>query len=335
MGGNGWFLIRRARLILYGDVHPQVSVYLQPDFASVIGEQLGVAILRDWYADIAFDSKREFRVRVGQSKVPYGFENMQSSQNRLPLDRNDALNSAVRDERDLGVFFYWAPAAIRARFKYLVESGLKGSGDYGVLALGAYNGQAANRPELNKFPHVVARVTYPFELLTDQIMELSLGGYYGNATIALGTLPDGTRATSARSNNTFPDARAAVTAVLFPKPFGVQAEYTVGVGPELDVQTVRTALLYGGYVTMSLKLDGVLGTVSLIPFIRGSMYNGGKKFFTNSPRYHVRELEGGVEWQIFKAFEVVLAYNISERTNDTTLQLERGHWTRLQAQFNY
>jgi hypothetical protein len=38
---------------------------------------------------------KEYRVRIGQSKVPYGFENLQSSQNRLSLDRNDALNSAV------------------------------------------------------------------------------------------------------------------------------------------------------------------------------------------------------------------------------------------------
>jgi hypothetical protein len=56
---------------------------------------------------LSFDAKKEFRVRVGQSKVPYGFENL-SSQNRLTLDRNDALNSAVANERDLGAFFYWA-----------------------------------------------------------------------------------------------------------------------------------------------------------------------------------------------------------------------------------
>jgi hypothetical protein len=54
---------------------------------------------------LSFDTKKEFRVRVGQSKVPF-FENLQSSQNRLTLDRNDALNSAVANERDLA-FFYW------------------------------------------------------------------------------------------------------------------------------------------------------------------------------------------------------------------------------------
>jgi hypothetical protein len=49
--------------------------------------------------------KKEYRVRVGQSKVPLVLKT-QSSQNRLTLDRNDALNSAVANERDLGAFFY-------------------------------------------------------------------------------------------------------------------------------------------------------------------------------------------------------------------------------------
>jgi phosphate-selective porin len=79
---------------------------------------------------LSFDTK-EFRLRVGQSKVPFGFENLQSSQNRLTLDRNDALNSAVANERDLGAFFYW-PSKIRERFAMLVKDGYKGSGDYGV-----------------------------------------------------------------------------------------------------------------------------------------------------------------------------------------------------------
>src|SRR5688572_2401635 len=48
LGGNGGFLIRRARLILFGEIHPRLSIYLQPDFASAIGEQLSVTILRDW-----------------------------------------------------------------------------------------------------------------------------------------------------------------------------------------------------------------------------------------------------------------------------------------------
>ncbi|HEX5657830.1 MAG TPA: porin, partial [Polyangiales bacterium] len=157
LGKDNGFGIRRARLVIQGDVHDHVFIYLQPDFASVIDTQLNVAIMRDWYADLSIDKNKEFRFRVGQSKVPFGFENLQSSQNRLLLDRNDAINTAFRDERDIGIHFYYAPKHIRERFKYLVDSGLKGSGDYGVLGIGVVNGQAANRPAVSDDMTGVAR----------------------------------------------------------------------------------------------------------------------------------------------------------------------------------
>src|SRR5690606_27063174 len=117
------------------------------DFASSPGGgAMNFVQIRDAYFDVGLDKKNEFRFRIGQSKVPFGFENLQSSQNRLPLDRNDALNSAVSNERDIGVFFYWAPEKIRKRFSMLVREGYKGTGDYGVFGLGVYNGQTANRP---------------------------------------------------------------------------------------------------------------------------------------------------------------------------------------------
>jgi len=338
IGGNGGFSIRRARLILFGDVHPHVSIYLQPDFASSITDQLGVAILRDWYADVFFDKKREFRLRVGQSKVPYGFENLQSSQNRLPLDRNDALNSAVKDERDLGIFFYWAPDHVRKRFRHLVDAGLKGSGDYGVVALGAYNGQTANRIELNKTPHAIARVTYPFAI-GNQFLEIGGGGFYGLSTIKVEDAPDGTVFTSATEDKTFHDGRGHATVVLYPKPVGFTAEYTVGVGPQLGVATptvVGNHLLFGGYVQLAYKIDGALGTLAMIPYLRGTMYDGGKKHVTNVPRYEVREVEAGIEVQFNKSLELVLAYLISNRTSDKyPYALQYGHVGRTQLQVNY
>jgi hypothetical protein len=75
----------------------------------------------------------------------------------LTLDRNDALNSAVANERDLGAFFYWAPSKIRERFAMLVkDDGYKGSGDYGVFAFG-YTMETSNRTEGNRNLHVVTR----------------------------------------------------------------------------------------------------------------------------------------------------------------------------------
>jgi hypothetical protein len=63
-----------------------------------------VAQLRDWYVDVGVDKQNVYQFRLRQSNVPYSYENMQSSSNRLPLDRADATK--------------------------------KGSGDYGMLTIG-------------------------------------------------------------------------------------------------------------------------------------------------------------------------------------------------------
>lgn len=332
LGKNNNFGIRRARLVISGDVHEHVSIYLQPDFASVIGEQFHVAILRDWYADIFFDKKKEFRLRLGQSKVPFGFENLQSSSNRAPLDRNDALNSAFRDERELGGFFYWAPEEIRQRFDALANSKLKGSGDYGVVGFGVFNGQGANRPERNDNVHAVARVTWPF-LFGKQYVEVGAQGYYGRFNVATGS------GYSIRGGNDMVDARAAATLVIYPQPIGFMAEYNVGRGPSLgegdESTVVASRALQGGYAQLMYRLDNVLG-VSLLPYVRATYYEGGKKAETNAPRYRVREAELGVEWQLLKALEVTGAYLISDRTSSRApYEQEQGHVTRIQVQVNY
>jgi hypothetical protein len=336
--GNG-FGIRRARVILYGDVHHHVSIYLQTDFASVIDTQYHVPTVRDWYTDIFFDKKKTFRARVGQSKVPFGFENMQSSQNRLALDRNDALNSAVKDERDLGVFLYWAPAEIRDRFKYLVDNNLKGSGDYGVVGVGAYNGQTANRAALEDNMHGVARVTWPF-LFGKQFVEVGGGGYFGQYRISTSDSAGVEYSTPDGRNQR--DWRVHGTLVVYPQPFGFQAEGNYGMGPAQgkpgadDRTEIEERKIYGGYAQVMYKIDDLWHTVSLIPYARGTYYDGGKKFETNVPRYHVKELEIGLEWQFLKALELTLAYDMSDRTSSRApYYREKGHITRVQLQVNY
>lgn len=350
IGKTDGFFIRRARVILFGDVHEHLAIYLQPDFNSSAGTQAGVPVLRDWYADVFLDKHKEFRFRVGQSKVPYGFENMQSSQNRLPLDRNDATNSAVRDERDIGAFFYWTPPKYRAMFKRFVDDNLKGSGDYGIVGFGVYNGQTANQPADEGAPHVVGKVSVPIEL-GKQIIEVGVAGYYGKYTVSLTQPTMGRRfavegATSERPIPALTDARLNGTFILYANPVGIQAEYNVGYGPQQGKNTptrIDSAFLHGGYATVFYQAGHVGGMKSFIPFARGSYYKGGKKFFANAPRYDVKELEVGVEAQIFKALELVLAYDVVRRTNDALAQTgtptdDRGEWghvTRVQLQFNY
>jgi len=324
IGSPNSFFIRRARLIVYGDVHERVFIYLQPDFANSLADINHVVILRDWYADIFLDKDKELRFRVGQSKVPYGFENMQSSQNRLPFDRSDALNSSVSNERDLGVFFYWAPKEVRKTFKHLVDSGLKGSGDYGMLGLGVYNGQTANQPEANNNRHVVARVSYPFKI-GKQILEIGGGGYAGKFVVKK---DDKIKASEAE----FRDIRVHGSIHLYPQPIGFQAEYNVGVGPELNVetQTIREGKLYGGYAMVMVKLGPV------IPYVRGVLYEGGKKHEKNAISYSIREVETGIEWQAMKGIELTAAFLTGSRSSPHAPYAQvNGHLARVQLQFNY
>lgn len=335
IGDGGGFFLRRLRIIFSGQLVNNVYFYIQPDFASSVSStSLHFGQLRDAYFDVGLDKKNEFRFRIGQSKVPYGFENMQSSQQRLPLDRNDALNSAVSNERDMGVFFYWAPEHKRKLLSSLVRDGLKGSGDYGVFGLGVYNGQTANKPELNNAPHLIARVSNPMRF-GNQIVEPGIQAYTGNTVIATDQISKGTKFKADRS---YADQRIAATFVLYPKPFGIQSEYNIGRGPEFNTVTdsIHTGELHGGYITASYKMDRKHQVY--IPFLRYQSYTGGKKFETDARKYIVKEFELGLEMQFNPKFELVVMYTISDRTfEDFTSQQNRqkGNLLRLQAQMNF
>lgn len=334
-GENGGFSLRRMRIIFFGQISKRVYFYVQPDLASQTSSiSLHFAQLRDAYVDIGLDRKNQFRFRLGQSKVPFGFENLQSSQNRAPLDRDDALNSAVANERDIGVFFYWAPEASRKLFSSLVKDGLKGSGDYGVFGLGLYNGQTANRPELNSSPHVVARLSYPLRI-GSQIIEPGIQAYTGSFVIPKEQLSDGVKYAVGRG---YTDRRAAVSFVLYPQPFGIQAEYNIGQGPEFNKATdsIEVQDLRGGYITLSWMVRA--GDQFIVPFTRTQFYDGGKKHELDARSHTVRELEIGVEWQPLRHFELVAMYTLSSRRfEDFANQdnLQRGRLLRLQAQLNF
>lgn len=335
-GDKGGVFIRRARLVFSGNVHDRVYIYIQPDLASSASStNMHFAQLRDAYFDLALDAKKEFRLRFGQSKVPFGFENLQSSQNRLTLDRNDALNSAVANERDLGVGFYWAPAKIRERFSMLVNSGLKGSGDYGVFAFGVYNGQTANKPEANDDPHLVARVSYPFLFGNGQIVEPGIQGYTGKYVLASDQLSAGVKV---NEDKEYLDERYAASLVVYPQPIGFQAEYNMGKGPEYNPLTdsIETRSLEGGYVLVSSIFK--IKKQVLIPFGKAQYYKGGKKHETDARSYTVREYEIGVEWQPIKNFELVTMYTITSRRfedHKSPINVQQGNLLRIQAQFNF
>ena len=337
---NSSFYIRRARVVLSGDVSEHLLLYIQPDLnGSPTSGDFSVQ-LRDLYGDISFDTDKEYRIRIGQSKVPFGWSNLQSSANRAPLERPDAINSVAEGERDIGAFFYWAPDAIRKRYADLVKLGLKGSGDYGVLGLGANSGQGLNRLDFNGDPHFVARASYPFQLPNGQFFETGVQAYSGRFVTSSQAIGSGASAITplARPDGTA-DQRAGVSAVWYPQPFGVEAEWNFGIGPELssDRRTISAGSLNGGYVQLSYKDDNRLG--AWFPFLRWQSYQGGRKFAINAPSERVNELDFGIEWAPWPAVEFTVQYTRTfERTNTKIapyLNSESADRISVQAQINY
>lgn len=335
IGGGNNLAFRRARLVLSGDVNDRIYIYFQPDFASSSGN-LHFGQIRDLYFDLALDRKKEFRIRAGQSKVPFGFENLQSSRNRLSLDRADAMNSAFANERDTAALFYWAPAYIRARLAELLSSGLKGSGDYGLFGAGVLNGQTANRPEANGDLHYVTRLAYPWKLKNGQFVEAGIQAYTGRYTVSSDQRSAGTQGPS---DFNFVDRRVAGSFVIYPQPWGFQTEYNIGDGPEYNpsINAIETRRLHGGYAqTMYRKRlgDGQI----LTPFYRFQYYDGGKKQELDARRYVVRDHEFGLEWQQNPFLELVGMYVYSDRTFEDGRapdNRQKGSLVRLQLQVNY
>jgi hypothetical protein len=336
---NESFVIRRGRFIFSGDPTERLALYAQFDFNGSTGAADYSLQMRDLYADVAFDANKAWRIRFGQSKVPYGWVNLQSSQNRGPLERPDAINSGVEGERDLGATLMWASPEARRRFRDLTGLGLKGSGDYGVVALGAYSGQGLNRSDQNGDVHLIGRVSYPFKLHSGQYVELGVQAFHGRfvspvqaislsgVTVTPSQRPDGER-----------DDRVAATMIWYPQPVGVEAEWTFGHGPALsdDSRSIGLRNLHGGYLQVNYRYRGAQG--AWFPFTRWNYFEGARKFARNAPVTHVNEMDFGLEFARWAELEATAMFThtfVRTRTGSFPYVNTRGRRVGLQVQWNY
>jgi hypothetical protein len=337
---NETLLIRRGRFVFSGDISNHLSLYAQSDFNGSTGAPDFSLQMRDLYADIFLDSQKEFRFRLGQSKVPFGWSNMQSSSNRAPFERPDAINSAADGERDYGAYFMWASSEARQRFRDLAP--LKGTGDYGVVALGAYAGQGPNRSDQNGLVHVVGRVSYPFKTAGGKFFELGLQAYHGKfVTPVQAFTTGGASITPAQPSRGVIDQRVGVTAVWYPQPVGIETEWNIGRGPELsaDLRTIESRFLNGGYVQLNYRRAPQGSTTLVFPFARWNYYDGGRKFARNAPNSRVNELDLGLEFAPWPELEITPLYTRTfRRTRTSTFPYEitrNANRVGFQVQWNY
>mgnify|MGYP002780536333 CR=1 FL=1 len=340
LNGDSNFSFRRLRMIIQGDLNDHVSLYFQPDFAASVSNQSvgerreGSVSLRDMYADVFPFEDKSFRIRLGQSKVPYGWENMQSSSNRLALDRTDGINTAAAGERDLGIVAYYTPPKVQAIWDRLAKDGQKLFGNYGAFGFGAFNGQGLNRTETDDNVMLVALATWPFELdglgLEGQVFEI------GGSLMRNKIRPE--IRTGGVSTVAFKDNRALIHAILYPNPIGVQGEWNWGTGPEFIPATgrIEERPLNGGYVQVMGKIDkSPIGP--FYPFARWQYYRGGFKAAVNAPRLETEELELGIEFQLDPALEITTTYGFAKRkeADERRFGQAEGQLLRVQAQWNY
>ncbi len=337
---NESFLIRRGRFVISGDVSDRLSLYAQADFSASPATGDFVVQARDLYGDVWLDRRKHWRVRLGQSKVPFGWVNLQSSQNRAPMERPDALNSAVEGERDLGMSLMWGSSAARQRFRDLTSLGLKGSGDYGVAAVGVYSGQGLNRPDQNADVHVLGRLSYPFKTEGGQFFELGVQGYLGRFVTTTQSITSGGETfTPTQPGSGVADQRFAVTAIAYPQPLGVEAEWNFGEGPELseDLRSIGAKSLHGGYVQANYQLHNRVGT--WFPFVRWNYFDGARKFGRNAPRDQVNELDFGVEFARWADVEITGIYTRTFRRTRTSAfpydDTTDANRVGFQVQWNY
>jgi hypothetical protein len=341
IGPNTNFSFRRVRLVLSGNITDNLFIYIQPDFATAISNQTagevreGFAQLRDAYLDVSNDA-HTFKVRFGQSKVPYGWENLQSSSNRIALDRTDAMNTATPGERDIGIVAYYTPAQVQAIWDELGKEGQKLFGNYGAFGLGVFNGQGIARRENNEAVMLVGMATWPFRLdgLGDwaegQVLEVGASGMLNQVTPEV--RPTGVAPQS------FADNRLGVHAILYPRPFGLQAEWNWGEGPEFDDITKRIEVkpLSGGYIqAMYWIKKSPIGQI--IPYARWQTYRGGFKAGINAPRLETDEVELGVEFTPIKPIEFTLAFSRMQRreADERRSGQAEGNVLRAQLQWSY
>ena len=237
----------------------------------------------------------------------------------------------------------------RQLFKDLVDGGLKGSGNYGIFGIGLYNGQGLSQLEQNLNPHVVTRLTYPFQFQNGQVVETSVQAYTGEIVVPgapirpLGVgdsfTPDGTG-----GNHGIRDRRIAGSLIWYPQPIGFQAEWNVGEGPGLsdDQTAVELRSLQGGYLMAMYRHDGHRCGI-FTPYGRWQYYRGGYKSLPNAPYGTHQGWDVGLEWQIRREMELTLEYSFINGVNVNAIDRDGaisyrnfdGGVLRAQFQINY
>ena len=176
-----------------------------------------------------------------------------------------------------------------------------------MLGIGVINGQAIDTQDKNKNKHLVFHSMYPHEFSNGQIVEVGMDAFTGQIVVSTApVIPTNPALTNGQpispqvtNGGNYLDERVTWHVVVYPQPFGIQAEYMIGRTPQLN--TARTAVelgsVHGGYVQLYYNYKCDTYCQSIFPYVRTQEYFGGQKLQDNAPRASTRETELGLEYQ--------------------------------------
>lgn len=243
-GADNEFIVRRARIKLDAEPTDRTLVEFQLD----TGE--GEVTIKDAWVQYALTEDESFRLRAGLQKVPFGFEGPQSSSLRAPLERNWVAGWMFPGVRDTGLVAFWTDPKDAELFEQARKNDF-GTGDFGNVAVGVYNGQGAAQEEANDAKHISIRLAKPFMIDGERYCEVGASYFTG-------------RYYSSAAARDFDDSLFGAHLYLPPNPVGFQAEYFTGrtEGDNLD-----------GFYAMGLWRPIPQGLV----FTRYDQYKGSRK----------------------------------------------------------
>jgi len=239
------FLVRRGRIGLLGTFYKYFDFFVEADFGQ------GAAVLTDGYLEFRYWP--ELRLRAGQFKIPFSYEDLFSDNNIDFVERSVADNLAP--SRDLGAMLH--------------GSLFGGAVNY---AGGIFNGTGQNTADTNDSKDLAARlVVYPFkqtELALLRNLHLGADVTWGDQTVrppgatpmSLRGRTDGQFVYFNRINTRGDRVRYSGEVAYYTGPFTVYGEY-------IESQEERKGLGAGGgdlpdlfgrgwYVTTTYMLTG-------------------------------------------------------------------------------
>jgi len=164
--GKEEFQVRRARVNVRGPVSDRTSYRIEFQLdAKESGKARGSKVqLRTAYVDYELD---QGKLRVGQAKVPWGYELLESVPNLWTAERSLFMDRLFPDQRDIGVQWSYRRSPRAPQFD-----------------VGIFNGTGINASDNNDRKNLMARLDFPAGTGT-----VALSGYAGSD----GAGPDATR----------------------------------------------------------------------------------------------------------------------------------------------